>query len=249
MRLRKLAEVYEPETRALLEKARFLAGSGAIRLAVDLGCGPGWSTTLLDAVMRPERTVGLESSDRYVAKARERHRHLEFIQHNVLQRPFPVAGADLLFCRFLLTHLPQPREAIQAWTEMAAAGALLVVHETETLESAEPALARYYEMVGRMQHHYGQELNVGAMLDGCFQASGWSVIHSEGVLLEKPARAMAELHLPNLRTWGKNEFAVRAFERDEVAELEDALGRIASGEQRAAPVRNTARQMIARRDG
>jgi trans-aconitate 2-methyltransferase len=166
----------------------------------------------------------------------------------VLERPFPVKGADLVVCRFLLTHLSSPAAAIRAWAEMAALGALLVVHETEKLEASDPVLTRYYEMVGQMQRHHGQELNVGTMLDGCFKSSGWSVVHSESVLLEKSAQAMAELHLPNLRTWGKNEFAMQAFDRDEVAALETALGRIASGLQRAEPVRNTARQIVARRD-
>jgi len=248
-RLRKLAEVYEPETRALLQAARTLYGSRAVSLAVDLGSGPGWSTALLHSVIRPERTIGLEASARYVAEARANQWHLEFFEHNVLQHPFPVGGADFLFCRFLLTHLSSPAAALMAWSAMAAPGAFLVIHETEKLETSDPVLSRYYEMVAEMQRHYGQELNVGAILDGCFEASNWNAVHAKSIRLEKPARVMAGLHLPNLRTWGKNEFAARAFDPGEVASLESALGRIASGLQRAASVRNTARQIVARHRG
>ena len=60
-RLRRLAEVYEPETRALLQSLLASGEAAGCRLAVDLGCGPGWSTQLLSDVLKPERTIGLES--------------------------------------------------------------------------------------------------------------------------------------------------------------------------------------------
>jgi len=58
---------------------------------------------------------------------------------------------------------------------------------------------------------------------------------------------MAQLHLPNLRTWGRNEFAVQAFDRRELDQLETALDSIASGASEAGLVHNTARQIVAER--
>jgi hypothetical protein len=55
------------------------------------------------------------------------------------------------------------------------------------------------------------------------------------------------LHLPNLRTWSGNEYASRAFDQDEIAELGVALERIASGEHDAGRVKNIARQIVAER--
>ena len=83
-RLRRLAEVYEPETRDLLDLVRSMRGHQRIRNAIDLGCGPGWSTQLMAQILTPLRTIGLEVSARYVAEARSNHPALEFIQHNVL---------------------------------------------------------------------------------------------------------------------------------------------------------------------
>jgi trans-aconitate 2-methyltransferase len=165
LRLRRLAAVYEPETRGLLEVVRNSDQLHAHRLAVDLGCGPGWTTQLLDAVLKPQRTVGLDSSERYIAEARINCPTLEFIRHDILQTPFPVESPDLFLCRFLLTHLPSPQTALRIWANAAAAQATLLIHETEWLESTHPALRRYYELVEKMQRHYGQELNVGATLD------------------------------------------------------------------------------------
>ena len=246
-RLRRLAEVYEPETRALLELMHDSNAPYAPQVAVDLGCGPGWSTQLLNDVLKPQRTIGLEASDRYVAEARANHPKLEFFTHDVLQTPFPIGAPDLFFCRFLLTHLPSPQKALHAWANVAVPGGILLIHETERLESTHQVLQRYYELVDEMQRHYGQALNVGASLDSSFSGSAWQILHSRSVILEKSARDMAQLHLPNLRTWGRNEFAAQAFDRRELDELEDALDRIASGVTDAGVVRNTARQIVAER--
>jgi SAM-dependent methyltransferase len=246
-RLRRLADLYEPETRALLEYAFDGHKTHTPRLAVDLGCGPGWSTQLLAAVLKPQRIVGLDSSERYIAEARANHPGLEFLRHDILQSPFPVDAPDLFLCRFLLTHLPAPEKALEAWADVAAPQATLLIHETEGLESAHPALHRYYELVGEMQKHYGQRLYVGAILDACLAETGWRVRQSRSLLLEKPAREMAQLHLANLRTWGRNEYAAQAFDRSELDELETALNSIASGSAEAGVVLNTARQIVAER--
>lgn len=246
-RLRDLARVYEPESRTLLRSVLEFRRVKEIRIAVDLGCGPGWSTKLLSETLTPGRTIGLDSSKRYVAEARANHPRLEFLQHDILELPFPIETADLLFCRFLLTHLRSPASALNAWAQLAAPRAILVIHETESLNASHPALSRYYELVGEMQRHYGQELNVGAILDESFAASPWKVKRSERVLLKKPARDMAQLHLPNLRTWGGNEYAAQAFDREEMAALDRALERLASGIDDGGTVENAARQIIAER--
>ncbi len=245
-RLKRLAEVYEPETRELLERA----SGPALRLAVDLGCGPGWSTRLLRDALSPGRTVGLDASPRYIEEARRRHgARLEFHVHDITRAPFPVEAPQLLLCRFLLTHLSGLSQVLDAWAEAAAPGALLLVHETESLASPHPALRRYYELVAALQGHYGQALNVGARLDTCFSQSRWTLVESRARVLEKPAAAMAELHLANVRTWRRDPFAQEAFDAAELDRLEAALEPIASGAQAEAVVLNTARQIIARRSG
>lgn len=246
-RLRRLAEIYEPETRDLLKAARALRGGQHFQLALDLGCGPGWSTQLLAATSNSKRTVGVEASERYVAEARSNHPQLEFMHHDILQTPFPVEAPDLLFCRFLLAHLRSPRSALQLWAQIAQTKAMLVVHETEALHSENATLCRYYELVDEMQRHYGQDLNVGASLAAAFAESEWAVVQSECVILEKSSSDMAQLHLPNLRTWSKNQFAAQAFDRAEVNKLERELDAIAAGRKDAGIVHNTARQVIAER--
>jgi hypothetical protein len=53
-------------------------------------------------------------------------------------------------------------------------------------------------------------------LTQAFEGTPWRVNGSEKVVLEKSARDMAQLHLPNLRTWHTSEYAWKAFERSEI---------------------------------
>lgn len=244
LRLRRLAELYEPETRSLLERSPIYAPS----IAIDLGCGPGWSTALLHQVLKPGRTIGLDASEHFIEEALRNHRpELEFRVQNVVREPFPVAAPDLLFCRFLLTHLAPPGEALTAWAKQGAPRAILLIHETESLEAEDPVIDRYYELVGLLQQHYGQALYVGGLLEALVTQSGWNIIESQRVMLEKPGRKMVELHLSNLRAWRDNEYAKQAFDPAEIDELDRSLAEIASGKKTAGVVMNAARQIIARR--
>jgi SAM-dependent methyltransferase len=241
-RLVRLAEIYEPVTRELLGRS----GPRRAGLAVDLGCGAGWSTRLLRDVLGPVRTVGLDASERFVAAARRRHGpELEFEVHDVTSAPFPVGAPDLLLCRFLLTHLRTTGDVLAAWAAAASPGAQLLVHETESLSAGHPALRRYYELVARLQGHYGQALDVGARLDAAFARSAWRVVDSRAIQLEIPAARMGELHLANLRTWREDEYARRSFDRTEMDELEATLERIVAGSEPAGVVSNVVRQIVA----
>lgn len=243
-RLRRLAELYEPVTRELIERGG-ISGCG---LAADLGSGLGWSTRLLRDLLGPARTVGLEASERFVAEARRLHGpEIGFEVHDVTRAPFPVGAPDLLLCRFLLTHLRNTGAVLAAWATAAAPGARLLVHETESLRAAHPALARYYVLLAQLQSHYGQSLAVGARLEAAVAASPWRVVDSRAVALEFQAARMAALHVANLRTWREDEHAKRAFDAAGLDELEASLERIAAGEESAGVVVNVVRQMVVER--
>lgn len=244
VRLRRLAELYEPETRALLERGPIRSP----RTAIDLGCGPGWSTGLVYEVLKPNRMIGLDASERFIAEARGSYGpELEFHVQDVVCAPFPAARPDVLFCRFLLTHIAPPGDALAAWAKAAAPGAVLFIHETESLETENPVLDRYYELVGLLQAHYRQAMYVGGLLEAFVKQSGWNIVESERLMLEKSARKMAELHLSNLRTWRHDEYAKKAFDPAEIDELERSLAEIVSGKTNAGIIMNAARQIIARR--
>ena len=109
-RLALLAEVFRPAT------ARFLAGLRGARpqLVVDLGCGPGYTTALADEVLAPERLIGIDSSQAFIDQAGRRvGPDSEMLCADVLDLPGQVQAADLMFARFLLTHLSAPLQALE----------------------------------------------------------------------------------------------------------------------------------------
>ena len=241
-RLELLAHVYEPPTRALL--ARW--APPVVDLATDLGCGPGHTTRLLHELTGARRTVGIERSPAYLAMAR---RYLddvpgaEVVEHDVTRSPLPVEGADLVFARFLLTHLAHPRQALQVWAEALAPGGRLVVLETARLVSRDPALGRYYELVAELQALHGQALDVGSQLPELAAAAGLRVEHAgRRPVAQRPAE-MAALHVLNLRTWREDPEAA-GFDADELDALDDALAAIARGAP-AEPVEQELGELVA----
>ena len=225
-RLKLLAELYEEPTRALL--LRWAPARAA--LAVDLGCGPGHPTPLLHEVLNPDQTVGVERSPGYAAAARAELAELpgvRIVGHDVT-RPLPVRDADVVFARFLLTHLAAPVAALRTWAASLACGGRLVVQETARLTSRDPALGRYYELVAELQRRHGQPLDVGSRLRELAAEAGTPVVHAAIRPLRPKCREMAVVHVLNLRTW-RNDPAAADFDADELDALDQALVTIARG--------------------
>jgi len=242
-RLRLLAAVYEPSSAALL---RLCMGLGA-RRAVDLGCGPGWSTRLVHALIGPAHTLGLDASAEHVARAEaDAPPGIDYRVGDVRLLAFAdrTSRPDFLYCRFLLTHLREPEQVLAAWADAAADHATLVIEETASLTSDHAAFARYYQLVEELQRHYGQRLRIGADLAGAPAGSGWIDNLSTVRRLRLPARQMARLHHLNLLTWRNDPHARAAFDADELEVLAGQLNAVAAGTEAAPPVLSEMRQLV-----
>jgi len=245
-RLALLAATYEPSSARLLR----MCASLAPRRAIDLGCGPGYSTRLLHAVIAPAETIGVDASAEHVARARATAPPgVAYAVHDVTVAPLPGdAPPDLLYCRFLLTHLRDPARTLRRWAAAAAQRASLAVEETAEMTSPHPAFRLYYQLVGALQRHYGQELAIGRTLDRALVGSGWEVEISVERELSLPAPRMALLHGLNLATWRQDPFARATFAPDTLDDLAAALDAIASGAATAPDVHHVMRQLVLMKD-
>src|ERR671913_1158641 len=64
-RLRVVSEVFDPTSEAFVSETV----QTRPRLALDLGCGPGFTTRLLSRTARPEKTVGVDRSEAFLNRA------------------------------------------------------------------------------------------------------------------------------------------------------------------------------------
>lgn len=193
-RLRLLAAAFAASSRAFLRELG-AAGGARPRVALDLGCGPGYSTALLARELEPAATIGLDSSRRHVERAREYAlRGLAFVEHDLARVPFPAPPADVLYGRFIVTHLPDGSALADRWAAGAAPGARLVLEEVAGLDADDPALRRYHELVAALQAAHGQATFVGRTLAERPASSPWVVERAVRRPVTLPAATAAELH-------------------------------------------------------
>jgi trans-aconitate 2-methyltransferase len=143
-RLAVLASIFAPTTASFLRRD---AQQGP-DLALDLGCGPGYTTALVHEVVSPVETIGLEQSEAFVLRARVEHATserpgLSFLPHDVTTTPFPTGPADLVFARYLLAHVLHPVATRDLWLTQVHPGGRLLVEEIDRIDTSIPTFERY----------------------------------------------------------------------------------------------------------
>jgi SAM-dependent methyltransferase len=198
-RLGLVADVFAGSTAAFLASAVRQAPA----LALDLGCGPGHTTYVLATVTGARRTVGLDISEAFIAAAsRTATATVSFRRHNVTRLPFPVGLAELAYCRFLLTHLPDPVAVLTAWATALAPSGLLVVEEVEWIETTSPTFREYLAIVEALLARSGGALYVGERLDRLAGAGALLRRSSTVTRLPVADRHAAAMFALNLAAWG-----------------------------------------------
>jgi SAM-dependent methyltransferase len=237
-RLALVAESFEPVSRPFLERC---APRGCDR-ALDLGCGPGFTTRLLAEVCAPRELVGLDASEAYVERARADApgRGRAFLVHDVTRVPFPGGAADLLHARLLLAHLSEPETVIARWATQLRPGGRLLLDEVEWIRSDDAIVLRYLELVTGMLNARGQELYVGARIEAATRGS--RRLACELRELSLPAARAAALFAANLAEF-RQQPAIRAQASEaELDALAAELRRRVAGEA-GAPVTWAMRQL------
>jgi trans-aconitate 2-methyltransferase len=245
-RLRLLAVAFAPSSHAFVSRL----GREPVRVAIDLGCGPGYTTALLRAATGAAATIGLDSSARFLARAwRQAPRGVAFGEHDIARVPFPAPPADLIYGRFIVTHLPDPAAAIARWAEAIVPRGRLALEEVDAMTSDDTTLIRYYQLVEAMQAARGQRTYVGRDLPALARAETFVVERADTVPVVLPAAVAARLHAFNFRTWRRDPFIVANVDPRELDRLGESLEALASGARTAAPVQWKMAQVTLRRRG
>lgn len=219
-RLTLVAETFAPLTTAFLHDV----APNNPDLALDLGCGLGHSTRILLDVAKPRRMIGLDNSQRFLSVARAtRPPDVEFVLHDVSDLPLPAAPANLIFCRFLLVHLPNPEEHVQRWTSQLAPGGHLLIEETEAIESAHPVMRQYLQMVAALLESRGADLYIGQRLARLPAFESVERVLNRKTSFHVPLSLAARMFSMNIETWRDDTFVIASYSRDHVDRLSNDL--------------------------
>jgi ubiquinone/menaquinone biosynthesis C-methylase UbiE len=205
-RLRLLAAVKWPTTKTLLERVGVSPGMHCL----DIGCGAGAvALCLADWVGPSGRVVGMDMDERCVELARAEARRLglnaEF-QSGSATEIQESSAFDLVFGRFVLTHLREPDKALLGMVRAARPGGLVVVEDIQFgghfCYPACPAFDRYVTLYQQVVEKKGGDPNIGPRLLGMFLDAGLAEVNLEMVqptYRQGPGKQIAAVTMEHIR--------------------------------------------------
>ena len=171
-RLRLLAEVKWPTTKILLDRVGLRRGMDCL----DMGCGAGAITLrMAEAVQPGGRVTGVDFDEQCLILARLEANRLGLdIEFRIgrVDRFEERSGYDLVYGRFLLTHLSEPKSALERMVQAARPGGIVVVEDIQFNGHFSyppcPAFDRYVRLYQDVVRHKGGDPNIGPRLLGMF---------------------------------------------------------------------------------
>ena len=218
-RLRVVSEIFDATNEMFISEAV----RSHPHLALDLGCGPGFTTRLLSRITRPEKIVGVDRSEAFLNRARVSNTAAseEFVAADVAAVPMSIEGLpgrpDLIYARFLASHLPEPERAIVGWTRELEAGGLLLIEELEGVSTRVAVFKEYLEIVTEMLSSHGNELLVGARLATFpWDELGLGVEINRTVEVRPSSEQAASMFSMNLLTWRHDPYVATTYPREQI---------------------------------
>ena len=177
-RLRILAGVMGASTRALLDEVGIPAGAHCL----DVGCGGGDVTLELARRAGPAgRAIGVDLDEAKLRIARD-----EAAQHGLTNVAFEVRDVtawepdtlfDVVYARFLLTHLADPGALVAAFRRHTRPGGVVILEDVDFRghfsEPDCPALTRFVELYGASVRRRGADPDIGPRLPHLLREAGF----------------------------------------------------------------------------
>jgi SAM-dependent methyltransferase len=205
-RLRIVSRALSASTLNLLTNAGIRPGSACL----DVGCGGGDVTLAMAQVVRPAGTVtgvDIDATKMQLAQhdaERETLSNVRFLVLGVDQLDHE-AEYDLVYARFLLTHLRHPIDALQRMARAAKPGGVVIVedidHSASFSHPACPALERHVALYNQLVRLKGGDPTIGPKLPALFREVGLHELHLSHVqpaFIEGDAKRIHQITLENI---------------------------------------------------
>lgn len=200
-RLRVLARATESGTSRLLDEVGVATGMACL----DVGCGGGDVARLLAARVGPEgRVLGVDLDPALVAIATAEAEssgleQLAYRAGNVLE--LGETGFDVVYARFLLTHLAERERALAAMRDALRPGGAVVLEDIDFAGHfafpAVPELDAYCRLYTALTRANGGDAEIGRAVPSLLRQAGLQAI---GVRVSQPVAYAGEVKLITLRT-------------------------------------------------
>lgn len=177
-RLRVLADVMGPSTRALLAAVGIPEGAACL----DVGCGGGDVTfDLASAAGSAGRALGVDRDETKLEIARregaERGLSNVAFETRDVRAWEPTGEFDLIYARFLLSHLADPGRLVSDLRPHVRPGGKIVVEDVDFrghfAQPDCPALRRYVEFYTGVVQNRGADANIGPRLPALLRGAGF----------------------------------------------------------------------------
>jgi trans-aconitate 2-methyltransferase len=240
-RLGEIAKFFNPLAAALVQQ--YVADSPGV--AVDVGCGPGFTTDMLYHAAKPREIHGLDKSPEFLAIARDQFPRYSFLEHDITTVPFPVT-ADVMYARFILSHLPRPVEVVRNWVTQLAVGGILVIEEVEAVETDVGLFRTYLSTNEALVASQGANLFVGGELAG--QDYNAHKLLDDCPVLPVPDSQAATWFLPNTKTiWRQSDLVRERLSSSEIERVSDALSELVRSGEQSSHITWRMRRIVLRR--
>ncbi|WP_017655239.1 class I SAM-dependent methyltransferase [Fortiea contorta] len=177
-RLSILNHIHKPYTEFLFRRVGLESGM----VVADIGCGTGnVSHWLAQAVGINGAVFGVDISAAQLEQAKlnadiQGLSNIKFVEGSAYEPGLPQNSFDVVYCRFLLSHLTKPTHALKKMLELVKPGGILVCEEVDIscsfCDPPSPAYDRCIELFLAISDLRGQHFRLGASLYRCFSDIG-----------------------------------------------------------------------------
>lgn len=257
LRLERQHQLWRPMAQAAWSRAGLKPGDAAL----DLGCGPGWTTRDLAALVGPRgRVLGLENDSAYLAEAQALAgtrglSQVSFIRHDLHQPPLALDQAfDLSWCRWVAMFLRDLAPLVNQLELALRPGGVAVFHEyihwsTFGLHPNGAILQRFGAAVLSSFEASGGDANVNRRLPSLLAAHGFLIEEIRPLAsVGGPGSWVAHWLEPFVRVYGRRLQELGLWSAAE-AEEADAAMEAARHDPGSLWVGPTVLELVARRPG